>query len=57
MIGISFGAPLYTLSGALAMLLLFNFASIKLKEDRMAKKGEAWLEYKKRVPRWIPKLF
>lgn len=58
LIGLAYGAPTYTLSGALAMVLLFNFISIKLKEDRMkVKRPEQFESYRKRVPRLIPKIF
>lgn len=55
--GISFSAPYYTLSGALAMILLFNFISIPLKEERMISRRKNYGSYQKRVSRLIPNPF
>lgn len=54
MVGISFGAPWYTASGALALLILFVFISIPLKEKRMSRKP-GFEAYRKEVPMLIPR--
>jgi steroid 5-alpha reductase family enzyme len=56
-IGLSFGAPLYTGVGALSMILLFVFASIPMKEKRMMqRRPDNFMSYKARVPLLLPKL-
>lgn len=55
--GHSFGAPLYTGSGALAMCCLFLFISIPMKEERMLARRANFAEYQQRVPKLIPRLW
>jgi len=55
LIGWSFGAPSYTVVGALVMLGLFVFISIPMKEKRMIEKRPAFDAYKKRVGMLFPK--
>lgn len=55
-IGVSHGAPLVTLVGAVAMILMFQFVSIPMKEKRMVNSRPEWAEYCSRVPKLLPKL-
>ena len=55
--GLSFGAPIYTGVGALAMCCLFLFISIPMKEERMMERRANFSDYQKRVPLLIPKLW
>ncbi len=55
-IGYSFGAPLMTIAGCVALILLFMLASIPWKERRMAERRPAFKEYQRRVPMLIPSL-
>ncbi len=51
----SYGAPWYTVAGFAAMLALFTFVSLPLKEKRMAKRRpEAFEAYKREVPMIMP---
>lgn len=53
--GLAFGAPPYTIVGAVGMLLMFLFASIPMKDKQMKKnRPEAFTKYKKEVPKLIP---
>lgn len=56
-IGSAYDAPLYTISGSLVMLGLFLFISIPMKEERMASKRPTFEEYKKSVPKLLPKFW
>ncbi len=57
LIGYSFGEPAMTMVGSLMMLCLFVVISIPLKEDRMLERKSGYWEYKKRVPKLIPRFW
>jgi steroid 5-alpha reductase family enzyme len=52
--GLGNGAPWYTVAGAVAMMCMFWFASIPMKETRMAQRRPAFAAYQERVPLLIP---
>ena len=54
--GIAFGAPWETSLGAVAIVMMFLFISIPMKNKRMAARRKGFEDYKKRVPLLIPKL-
>lgn len=56
-LGHSFGAPIYTGIGALAMCCLFVFISIPMKEKRMLERRSNFQDYQKRVPMLIPRFW
>lgn len=56
-IGMGYGAPLYTLAGALIMFGLFFFISIPMKEERMLERRPDFKAYLAHVPKLFPKLF
>ncbi|MFT4681617.1 MAG: steroid 5-alpha reductase family enzyme [Granulosicoccus sp.] len=53
-LGVSHGAPLIIFAGAIAMMLMFKFASIPMKERRMAASRDGWENYCERVPLLFP---
>ena len=53
-IGHSFGAPLYTSSGFIAMLFLFVFISIPMKEKRMMERRPTFKDYQEKVAMLVP---
>ncbi|MCB0477967.1 MAG: DUF1295 domain-containing protein [Crocinitomicaceae bacterium] len=55
--GIAYRAPLYTGVGVVALILMFFFISIPMKDKRMASRREGYEEYKKNVPMVIPRIF
>jgi steroid 5-alpha reductase family enzyme len=53
--GLSAGAPLWTILGAVGMVAMFLFASIPMKENRMlASRPEAFKKYQEEVSKLIP---
>lgn len=52
--GFGFGAPWYTAFGCIAMICMFIFASIPLKETRMLERRDNFQGYQKRVSILIP---
>ena len=56
-IGLSYGAPIYSGSGALAMCMLFLFVSIPMKEERMLSRRSNFEAYQKNVPMLIPRFW
>jgi len=56
-IGLAYGAPLYTSAGFLIMSGLFFFISIPMKEERMLERRPSFKDYMERVPMLFPKLF
>lgn len=52
--GLSYGAPYYTMSGIAALILMFLFASIPMKEKRMAERKSNYEAYRNNVPSLIP---
>lgn len=57
LIGLAFNAPWHTFAGAGAMIVLFVFISIPMKEKRMDERRPSFQDYKKRVPMLIPKFW
>jgi steroid 5-alpha reductase family enzyme len=57
LMGHSFGAPVYTIVGVGVMVSLFVFISIPMKEERMMERRANFADYKKRVPKLIPRLW
>jgi len=57
LIGYSFGQPAITIVGSVMMLFLFLVISIPLKESRMIERKSGYWEYRKRVPKLIPKFW
>ncbi|MEZ4937324.1 MAG: DUF1295 domain-containing protein [Crocinitomicaceae bacterium] len=55
--GLAYNAPWYTSTGVIALILMFLFISIPMKDKRMAERRSGYLEYKKNVPKLFPKLF
>lgn len=55
--GAAYNAPWPTSLGALAMIAMFYFISIPLKNKRMETRRKGFEEYKKRVPLLIPRFF
>jgi len=55
--GLAAGAPLWSVAGAIIMILLFLFISIPLKERRMEKGRPDWPEHRKRVRALIPGVY
>lgn len=55
-IGLAYQAPLYTALGAIAMIGLFVFISIPMKEKRMLERRPAYTAYMQEVPKLIPRL-
>ncbi len=54
-IGLIFGAPL-VFAWVLWMLCFFNFLAIPWEERKLNERfGDQYLEYKRRVPRWLPR--
>jgi len=54
--GFAFGAPWITGLGAIAIILMFLFISIPMKNKRMATRRNGFEAYKKRVPLLFPRL-
>lgn len=54
LMGLAFGAPSFTGIGFLAMLLLFVFISIPMKEKRMLERRPGFKDYQKRVAMLVP---
>jgi len=52
--GLSAGAETWTLAGAIAMMLLFAFGSIPMKDKRMSQGRPGYIEYCARVPALLP---
>lgn len=55
--GFAFGAPWVTGLGAIAIILMFLFISIPMKNKRMATRRNGFEAYKKQVPLLFPRLF
>ena len=55
--GLATGAPLWSLSGAGVMVVLFLFVSIPLKERRMEKGRPEWPEHRKNIRTLIPGIY
>lgn len=55
-IGTAFGAPYYAWAGSIAMISMFLFISIPMKEKRMEERRPDFGEHKKKVPLLIPKI-
>jgi len=53
--GFGAGAPWLTAAGAVSMVALFVFASIPMKEERMASRKPAFKAYCQRVPALLPR--
>ena len=56
LMGLSFDAPIYTISGCLIMVALFLFISIPMKEERMLSRRPTFPDYKERVPKLLPRM-
>jgi steroid 5-alpha reductase family enzyme len=54
LVGLGAGAPLWTISGALAMMAMFIFASIPMKEKRLMESRTDFAQYKEDVSVLIP---
>jgi steroid 5-alpha reductase family enzyme len=52
--GIGAGAELWTLTGIIVMMALFAFASIPMKDKRMASRRPGYEAYRQRVPALVP---
>ena len=55
--GLAAGAPLWSVAGAVVMIVLFVFISIPLKERRMEKGRPDWAEHRRRVRALIPGVY
>ena len=53
-VGLAYNAPIYTGTGFLAMLLLFVFISIPMKEKRMLERRPGFKEYQEKVAMLVP---
>jgi len=53
-VGVGAGAPYWTILGSIGMFLMFIFASIPMKEQRLMKTRTDFAEYKKEVSMLIP---
>ncbi len=53
-VGQAYGAPLFTFAGSIAMITMFLFVSIPMKEKRMSERRPKFKAYQESVPLIIP---